>query len=156
MSPPTAAEAREAIRQIEAEFAYVRHVDAGLNFATLRAFIASAEQVVAEIGMERDKYRNGNTTLLELLMKLCCGEHTSVLKEARDILLGAGLMNADYTPNWQALEDRKPKPQTWEQAVRECVTDPAEVERLLALADDATPEQVHAAARAQPAQGKEK
>lgn len=37
--------------------------------------------------------------------------------------------------------------ETWEEAVRECITDPAEVERLLALDDDATPEEVHAAVR---------
>lgn len=99
-----------------------------------------------EAEQQRDGYVRGNTELLELLMKLCLGESTAPLERARDILTSIGLMNADHTPNWQALEDRKPKRQTWEQAVRECVTDPAEVERLLALDDDASPEEVHAAA----------
>lgn len=36
------------------------------------------------------------------------------------------------------------EPMTWEQAVRKHITDPAYAERLLALPDDATAEQVHA------------
>lgn len=90
-----------------------------------------------EAEQERDSYRAGNTELLGLLMKLCAGEHTAVLERARDILTGAGLMRADHTLNWQALEDRKPKQITWEQAVNECVTDPAEREQLLAMDDEA-------------------
>jgi hypothetical protein len=55
------------------------------------------------------------------------------------VLASAGLLNpADGTLNWQALEDRKPKQQTWAEAVNECVTDPVARERLLAM-DDAGP-----------------
>lgn len=88
-----------------------------------------------EAERERDSFRAGNTELLELLMKLCLGETTEPLTRARDILVATGLMNADHTPNWEALEARKPKPITWEQAVNECVTDPAVRARLLALGD---------------------
>lgn len=94
---------------------------------------------------ERDSFKRGNTELLELFMKLHAGEHESILPRVREILAGAGLLNVDNTLNWPALEDRKPKQKTWEQAVRECITDPAERERLLALADDATPAEVAAA-----------
>lgn len=100
-----------------------------------------------EAEQERDRYRNGNTELLELFMKLHAGEVADVLDRVREILAGAGLIDTDNKLNWQALEDRKPKQQTWEQAVRECVTDPAEVERLLALDDNATSEDVYAAVR---------
>lgn len=97
------------------------------------------EQVYGLLMAEQTKvasYKAGNTELLELLMMLHAGDHTKVLHRGRDILLGAGLLNVDLTLNWPALEARK-RPVTWEQAVRECVTDPAEVERLLALDDDA-------------------
>jgi len=53
----------------------------------------------------------------------------------REILAGAGLVNADNTLNWPALEARKPKQITWEQAVNECVTDPEARARLLAMGD---------------------
>lgn len=82
---------------------------------------------------ERDRYQAGNTELLELLMKLHAGERESLLPRLRDILMGAGLVNADYTLNWPALEARKPKQITWEQAVNELVTDPDERARLLAM-----------------------
>jgi hypothetical protein len=82
---------------------------------------------------ERDHYRAGNTELLELLMKLHAGQNESLLPRVRDILMGAGLVNADCTLNWSALEARKPQPQTWEQAVNECVTDPEARARLLAM-----------------------
>lgn len=82
---------------------------------------------------ERDRYKAGNTELLELLMKLHAGQSESLLPRVREILIGAGLVNADYTLNWPALEARKPKQQTWAEAVNECVTDPAERARLLAM-----------------------
>jgi hypothetical protein len=82
---------------------------------------------------ERDQYRAGNTELLELLMKLHAGQNESLLPRVRDILMGAGLVNADYTLNWAALEARKPQPKTWEQTVKECVTDPEARARLLAM-----------------------
>jgi hypothetical protein len=55
----------------------------------------------------------------------------------REILTGAGLLNTDNTPNWDALEARKPKRKTWAEAVNECVTDPEARVRLLAM-DDAS------------------
>lgn len=100
-----------------------------------------------EAETQRDQYRAGNTELLGLWMKLLDGQDIiDVQERVREILEGAGLLR-DGKPEWAALEARKPKRQTWEQAVRECVTDPAEAERLLALADDATTEEVHAAVR---------
>lgn len=88
-----------------------------------------------EAEQERDSYRAGNTELLEILMNLCLGQSTAPLDRSRDILTAAGLMNVDHTPNWKALEARKPKQQTWAEAVNECVTDPVERERILALRD---------------------
>lgn len=81
------------------------------------------------------RYRSGNTELLELMMKMCAGETTKPLERARDILLSTGLMRADGTLDWDALEERKPKPQTWAEAVRSSVKDPAEQARLIALGD---------------------
>lgn len=89
-----------------------------------------------EAEQDRDRYRAGNTELLELLMKLHAGEHAAILPRVREILAGAGLVNADLTLNWPALEARKPKPQTWAEAVNECITDPAERARLLAMGDE--------------------
>lgn len=86
-----------------------------------------------EAERDRDAYKAGNTELLELLMKLHAGQHESILPRVREILAGAGLVNEDNTLNWPALEARKPKPITWEQAVNECVTDPEARARLLAM-----------------------
>ena len=86
-----------------------------------------------EAEKERDAFKAGNTELLELLMKLHAGQNESILPRVREILSGAGLLNADSTLNWPALEARKPKPITWEQAVNECVTDPDARTRLLAM-----------------------
>ena len=89
-------------------------------------------------------YRAGNTALLEALM-LAHEERDSANAARCGVLCEAGMLDEDGACNWPALEARKQKQQTWEQAVRECITDPAEVERLLALADDATTEEVRAA-----------
>lgn len=88
-----------------------------------------------EAERERDAFKSGNTELLELLMKLHAGQHESILPRVREILVGAGLVNADNTLNWPALEARKPKPITWEQAVNEYVTDPQRRAELLAMKD---------------------
>ena len=88
-----------------------------------------------EAERERDRFKAGNTELLELLMKLHAGQHESILPRVREILVGAGLVIADNTLNWAALEARKPKPITWEQAVNECVTDPQRRAELLAMKD---------------------
>lgn len=96
------------------------------------------ETDVIDAQEEARRYRNGNTTLLELFMRLIDGDDIAdVLQEVRQILRETGLLNADNTPNWPALQARKPKRQTWAEAVNECVTDPAERARLLAF-DDAT------------------
>lgn len=93
------------------------------------------------------RYKSGNTSLIEALMRFAEG-HPDAGEFAQPILAQCGMLNeADGSLNWAALEARKLKQQTWEQAVRECITDPAEVERLLALADDATHEEVVAAVR---------
>lgn len=88
-----------------------------------------------EAETERNQYRAGNTELLELFMKLHAGlDLVDVMERVREILAGAGLLNEpDNTLNWDALEARKPKPTTWEQAVNECVTDPEARARLLAM-----------------------
>lgn len=93
------------------------------------AMLMSAE----EAERERDEFRAGNTELLELLMKLHAGESESLLPRVREILACAGLVNADHTLNWEALEARKPKQITWEEAVNNCVTDPEARARLLAM-----------------------
>lgn len=90
-----------------------------------------------EAEQERDRYRNGNTHLLDLLMQWVDGT-PGVAADTLTTLRKNGLLHEDEAPNWAALKDRTPKQQTWEEAVRECVTDPAEVDRLLALDDDAT------------------
>jgi hypothetical protein len=87
---------------------------------------------------ERDRYQTGNTELLELFMKLVDGaDIIDVMERVTEILGNGGLMNADRTLNWDALEARKPKQIPWEQAVNELVTDPEERARLLAMADEA-------------------
>ena len=88
-----------------------------------------------EAEKERDAFKAGNTDLLELLMKLHAGQHESILPRVREILAGAGLVDADNALNWAALEARKPKQKTWAEAVSECVTDPEARARLLAMDD---------------------
>lgn len=90
-----------------------------------------------EAERERDQYRAGNTTLLDALMQLAEGVPGADIN-AQKVLGEAGMLNgADGSLNWAALEARKPKQMiSWEQAVNECVTDPAERARLLALDDD--------------------
>ena len=84
---------------------------------------------------ERDRYKAGNTELLGLWMKLLDGQDIiDVQERVREILEGAGLLR-DGKPDWAALEARKPKQKTWEEAVNECVTDPEARTRLLALDD---------------------
>lgn len=90
----------------------------------------------SEAETERDAYKAGNTELLGLWMKLLAGDDICDVQErVREILAGAGLLNSDNSPNWAALEDRKPKRITWEQAVSECVTDPEARARLMAMGD---------------------
>lgn len=86
-------------------------------------------------------YKAGNTALLETLMALVyrisnggtASEIANAVDGAKKVLREAGMLSADGTLDWDALDARKPKRQSWEEAVRECVTDPAEVERLLSL-----------------------
>jgi len=105
-----------------------------------------------EMKGERDSYKAGNTALLEALMCMCnqhCAHrasgaldhgYLSANEDALEILEQAGMATPvkgdGWTLNWAALEARKPKPQTWAQAVHEVVTDPVEIARLLALDED--------------------
>lgn len=107
--------------------------------------------LVDELRDEAARYRAGNTELLEALMHVAAGTDPELTK-ALELLGRAGMLFGDGALDWAALEARKPKRQTWEQAVRECVTDQAEVERLLALGDDSIAEEVQAAVRG-PVQG---
>lgn len=87
-----------------------------------------------EAEQEAIRYRHGNTALLGLLMKLHAGDDIlDVVEQAKAVLTTAGLLNADNTLNWDALEARKPKQKTWAEAVNECVTDPEARARLLAM-----------------------
>lgn len=98
-------------------------------------------------------YKAGNTALLEALMDMVyqhciideqnetlSHDYLSANENAFAILAEAGMMrqtdNGACFLDWAALEARKPKRQSWEEAVRECVSDPAEVERLLNLDKD--------------------
>lgn len=86
-----------------------------------------------EAERERDAFKAGNTELLEALMRYAEGQE-SASAFAQDVLGRAGMLHpGDGTLNWAALEHRKPKPITWEQAVNECVTDPEARARLLAM-----------------------
>lgn len=113
--------------------------------------------------------RNGNTKLLEALMDMVNQFFYSKNEDGKDdedgpilnhsfmsaeecaigVLLEAGMAEEvpgmGYRLLWDKLEARKPKRQTWEEVVRECITDPEEVERLLALDNDATTAEIHAA-----------
>jgi len=117
------------------------------------------------------RLRAGNTALLEALMDMVnqffysknrSGQYDedgdilshsfmSAEEGAIEVLIQAGMAEEvpgkGYRLLWDKLEARRPKQQTWEEAVRECITDPAEIERLLALSDDATVEEVHAAVK---------
>ena len=110
------------------------------------------------------RLRAGNTALLEALMDMVdqffysdysgvflSHSYMSAEEGAISVLIQAGMAEEvsgkGYRLLWDKLEERKPKQQTWEEAVRECVTDPAEVERLLALNDNATADEVHAAVK---------
>lgn len=98
-------------------------------------WVVDAMLLAADVAeRERDSYKAGNTELLGLWMKLLAGDDIiDVQERVREILAGAGLLNADNTPNWEALEARKPKQKTWTEAVNECVTDPDVRARLLAM-----------------------
>lgn len=99
-------------------------------------WVVDAMQAAAyDAELERDQYRNGNTTLLDALMQLAEGV-PGADANAQKVLGEAGMLHpADGTLNWAALAAREPKQQTWAEAVNECVTDPAERTRLLAMGD---------------------
>lgn len=81
------------------------------------------------------EYHRGNTGLLEVLMHV---HGRSVDADARvaAILTAAGMLDAAGVLNWVALEARRDKPMTWQEAVRRFVADPATQERLLAMEDE--------------------
>lgn len=108
-------------------------IDAAAAFQPHRWVIDAMLLAAHEAEKERDQYFNGNTELLGLLMKLHAGEHTAVLKRASEIIASVGLLKPDGTLDWAALEDRRPKPVAWADAVNALITDPEERERMLAL-----------------------
>jgi len=134
---------RDMNRRIMMQRAANRNLQARLDEAT-----AAKDQAIAE----RDSFRAGNTALLEALMDMCnqhCHQvNSDVLwhhflsanENAFEILEEAGMATPTagdgWTLNWDALEARKPKRQTWSEAVHEVVTDPQEIARLLALDDE--------------------
>ena len=119
--------------------------------------------------------KRGNTALIEALMDMVnqffyhkgengepdedgpilCHSFMSAEEGAISVLMHAGFAeeatDKGYRLLWDKLQQRRKDvglaQQTWEEAVRECVTDHAEVERLLALDNDATTEEVHAAVK---------
>jgi hypothetical protein len=99
-------------------------------------WVVDAMLLAADVAeRERDSFKAGNTELLELWLKLLDGQDIiDVQERVREILTGAGLLR-DGAPDWEALEARKPQRKTWAEAVNECITDPAERERLLAMGD---------------------
>lgn len=110
-------------------------VEAAAAFQPHRWVIDAMLRAAHEAEKQRDQYLNGNTELLGLLMKLHAGEHTAVLKRAREILASVHLIKPDGTLDWAALEARRPRPLQWSDAVNALITDPAARERLLALDD---------------------
>lgn len=96
--------------------------------------VYAMQRAADEAERERDQYRAGNTALLKALMY--AHEDKDDANALRvQALREAGMLNADGSCNWQALDARTPKPLTWAQAVNQCVTDPAERARLLAMDD---------------------
>lgn len=84
------------------------------------------------------EYRRGNTALLEALMLALPDIAEGNGKDAAcNVLTEAGMLDKNGALDWPALAQRKAAPMTWEQAVRMFVKQPAEVERLLAMQDDA-------------------
>lgn len=109
--------------------------------------------MLQDVLRERDSYRAGNTALLEALMDMVYQHcpmddsiaeimnhgHLSANENAIRILEEARMTKptgGGWILDWAALEARKPKRQTWAEAVHECVTDPQEIARLMALDDE--------------------
>jgi hypothetical protein len=84
------------------------------------------------------EFRRGNTALMEALMLALpdIADGAESKASARTVLTEAGMLDENGALNWPALAQRKAAPMTWEQAVRMFVKQPAEVERLLAMADE--------------------
>jgi len=138
---------RDMNRRIMLQRAANRSLQARLDEAA-----AAKDRAIAE----RDSFRAGNTALLEALMNMVAGHCASLddgdafiitmdryEKDAFSVLIEAGMMERQvdggdefYKLNWVALDARKPKRQTWSEAVHEVVTDPQEIARLLALDDE--------------------
>ena len=99
-------------------------------------WVVDAMLLAADVAeRERDRYKAGNTLLLKALMYAHEDkDDTNALRV--QALREAGMLNEDDSCNWDALEARKPKQKTWAEAVNECVTDPAERARLLAMDDE--------------------
>jgi len=93
-------------------------------------------------------FHNGNTCALEALMHVYSSGDDAAQLKAHEVLRAAGLLTAISTPDWAALEARKPKPMHWADAVQAFVPGAAERARLLALDDDLTADQLQERAEA--------
>lgn len=103
--------------------------------AAVEKLIAAADddaELAHKAMQERDSYKAGNTTLLKALMYAHEDKDDANVLRVQ-VLSEAGMLNDGGSCNWGALEARTPKPKTWADAVNECVTDPAERARLLAM-----------------------
>ena len=90
---------------------------------------------VMNLSNKVQEYHKGNTTLMNALLRLADQHNDSNVGNARKVLKLAGVMFEDDGANWRALEHRKANPMTWEDAVRMFVKQPAERDRILALAE---------------------
>lgn len=128
--------AREAAMDCGEKHGYMPTSDLeAMSWQPHRWVIDAMLRAAAEAENERDRFRAGNTELMELWMRLFDGQDIIDTQErVREILEGAGLLR-DGKPDWAALDARKPQRKTWAEAVGECVTDPAERVRLLAMGD---------------------
>ena len=125
--------AREAAMDCAEKHSYMPKTDLEALSWQPHRWVVDAMLRAADVAeRERDNFRAGNTALLKALMY----EHEDK-DDANALrcqaLREAGMLNADGTCNWEALEARTPQPKTWAQAVDECVTDPDERARLLAM-----------------------
>jgi len=132
--------------------------DVGYMMEQWRAANASATQQheaeVDALKAEVERYRNGNTAALEALMGMAwqyMGHHNTsdcivshdfmgAGEECCDVLEEAGLAKPTGDGcelDWAALEARKPKQQTWAEAVNELDVSDEEKARLLAFEADA-------------------
>lgn len=101
----------------------------------IRCEVEDLRNEIASMAKELAAYRNGNTALLEVLMRVYDTAPLS-MDLADKTLRNAGMINSEGFLDWKALEARKETPMSWKDAVRKFVRSPSEQRRLLALADE--------------------